>query len=138
MEMKSLKAAWKGSLLALTLATATGPLVLQPAQAQAQPLLYCFVSPNSSPGGPLGLCSSNFPSSTYSAFFEVRNLPSGDYSFVWSNSNGQLLSCTGHSCSVSYLGNLQTRDTIHVNYVNLQTGASDTLSRDVVIGGGPL
>lgn len=124
---------------ALAIAVAAGALAPQaPARAQAAPFLYCFVSPNSSPGGPLGLCSSNYPSNTYSASFEVRNLPAGSHSFVWTNEIGQILPCTTHRCTVQYLGGLQTTDTIYVNYVDPQTGQSNTLSRAVSIGGGPI
>ncbi|MCD9030904.1 hypothetical protein LDO32_04040 [Luteimonas sp. Y-2-2-4F] len=124
---------------ALAIAVAAGSLAPQaPASAQATAFLYCFVSPNGSPGGPAGLCSSNYPSDTYSALFEVRNLPAGNYSFVWTNEIGQILPCTTYRCTVQYLGRLQTTDTIYVNYVDQQTGQSNTLARVVSIGGGPL
>ncbi|WP_149193704.1 hypothetical protein [Luteimonas suaedae] len=106
------------------------------AEAQpASPFLYCFVSPNSQPGGPLGLCSSQYPSASYSASFSVQSLPAGTYSFVWTNEIGQVLPCTRSSCTVNYLGGMAINDVIYVNYTNTTTGASNTLSRAVAING---
>ncbi|MFD1299092.1 hypothetical protein ACFQ4Q_20910, partial [Lysobacter gummosus] len=67
------------------------------AGAQALPLgpvLYCFVGPNTQPPPPgnLGNCSTFYQgASSYSADFDIRNLPAGNYSFVWTNDNGLVL-----------------------------------------------
>ncbi|NZA27406.1 hypothetical protein H0E84_13525 [Luteimonas sp. SJ-92] len=124
-----------GIALALSM-VALGPGASGTAQAQFnQPFLYCFVSPNEMQGGPLGRCTSMYPSPSYSAYFAIHNLPAANYSFVWTNQNGQVLPCNSAHCTVNYIGGMAIGDTIHVNYTNLQTGASNTLSRALAING---
>lgn len=113
-----------------------------PATAQAQigsnPLLWCFVSPNDQPGtGPLGRCTSFYPASSYRADFEVRNLPAGSYSYVWTNEMGMVLPCTANRCSVTYRSGAGggVIDLVSVTYTNLATGEAKTLGRNVAIGG---
>ncbi|MBN7135989.1 hypothetical protein A7A76_14815 [Lysobacter enzymogenes] len=120
--------------------TAVGAAVV-PATAQAQvsgnPLLWCFIGPNDQPGnGPFGRCTTFYPSSSYRADFEVRNLPAGNYSYVWTNEVGMVLPCTTNRCYVTYRGaGGGIVDSVSVTYTNLATGQSDTLGRTVAIGG---
>lgn len=110
-----------------------------PAAAQSLPnrtVLHCYVTPNLQPMPPgnLGNCSTFVQgASSYTAKFEIRNLPAGNYSFVWTNDNGLILPCTTFKCSQSYRGGQPLTDVVNVTYTNLDTGASDTLSRDVLI-----
>lgn len=123
---------------ALALATVGAAAV--PATAQAQigsgPLLWCFVSPNDQPGtGPLGRCTSFYPASSYRADFELRNLPAGSYSYVWTNETGMVLPCTTQRCYVTYRSGAGVIDLVSVTYTNLATGEAKTLGRSVAIGG---
>ena len=117
-----------------------GPARAAPAAgAQALPLgpvLYCFVGPNTQPPPPgnLGKCSTFYQgASSYSADFDIRNLPAGNYSFVWTNDNGLVLPCTTKSCRTTYRGGMPIVDVVNVTYTDLATGIARTLSRDVQI-----
>lgn len=140
--MKSI--GWTLTQAALCGALALGALgsAAVPATAQAQigsnPLLWCFVSPNDQPGnGPLGRCTSFYPASSYRADFELRNLPAGSYSYVWTNEQGLVLPCTTQRCNVSYrtAAGGAVLDAVSVTYTNLATGEARTLGRTVAIGG---
>lgn len=125
---------------ALALAAAGSAVVPATAQAQvgSNPSLWCFVSPNDQPGnGPLGRCTSFYPSSSYRADFEVRNLPAGSYSYVWTNELGMVLPCTTHRCNATYRADAGggVIDLVSVTYTNLATGEAKTLARTVAIGG---
>lgn len=101
-----------------------------------RPVLYCFVSPNNLPAPPgnLGRCATFYQgASSYRADFQVRNLPAGNYSYVWSNDAGLILACNTQNCSQSYRGGRPLVDIVNVTYTNLDTGVSATLSRDVQI-----
>ncbi|MGO1072918.1 hypothetical protein [Lysobacter sp. CA199] len=101
-----------------------------------RPVLYCFVSPNNQPAPPgnLGRCATFYQgASSYRADFQVRNLPAGNYSYVWTNDNGLVLSCNTQNCSQTYRGGMPILDVVNVTYTDLATGVSNTLSRDVQI-----
>ena len=139
--MKTIGSMLAGAAVCGALAlTAVGAAVV-PATALAQvasnPLLWCFVGPNDQPGnGPFGRCTTFYPSSSYRADFEVRNLPAGNYSYVWTNEVGMVLPCTTNRCYVTYRGaGGGIVDSVSVTYTNLATGQSDTLGRTVAIGG---
>ncbi|QQP96902.1 hypothetical protein [Lysobacter enzymogenes] len=123
---------------ALALASVGSAVVPATAQAQigSNPLLWCFVGPNDQPGnGPLGRCTSFYPASSYRADFEVRNLPAGNYSYVWTNEVGMVLPCTSNRCNVTYRNGSGIVDLVSVTYTNLATGEAKTLGRTVAIGG---
>ncbi|MFK3648837.1 hypothetical protein ACI2IY_10405 [Lysobacter enzymogenes] len=123
---------------ALALASVGSAVVPATAQAQigSNPLLWCFVGPNDQPGnGPLGRCTSFYPASSYRADFEVRNLPAGNYSYVWTNEVGMVLPCTTNRCNVTYRNGSGIVDLVSVTYTNLATGEAKTLGRTVAIGG---
>lgn len=120
--------------------TAVGSAVA-PAAAQAQiglgPRLWCFVSPNDMPGDPnFGRCASFYPGSrTYRADLEVRGLPAGSYTYVWSSEWAGTLPCSTQSCTRTYRGDSPVSDLISVTYTNLATGESDTVANTVQING---
>ncbi|QQP99293.1 hypothetical protein [Lysobacter enzymogenes] len=140
--MKSIGSTLAHAALTGALALAAIGSFAVPATAQAQPgsnpLLWCFVGPNDQPGnGPFGRCTSFYPSSSYRADFEVRNLPAGNYSYVWTNDLGMVLPCTTNRCYVTYQSGAGggVIDTVSVTYTNLATGVATTLGRTVAIGG---
>lgn len=112
-----------------------------PASAQPNPtgtVLHCYVSPNDQPMPPgnLGRCTSFYPSPQgYVAEFEIRNLPAGSYSFVWTSDLGVVLPCSTAYCSQRYRGDMAVFDFVTVTYTNLATGEVKSLSRGVRIGG---
>lgn len=121
----------------LAAASASAPAAAQPgAQAITGSVLYCFVSPNEQPPvGNLGRCTSFYPASSYTAEFEIRNLPAGAYSYVWTTELGLVLPCTTSRCSQQYRGGMAISDIVNVTYTNLATGEARTLSRSVAING---
>lgn len=139
--MKTIGSMLAGAAVCGALALAAVGAAVVPATAQAQvasnPRLWCFVGPNDQPGnGPFGRCTTFYPSSSYRADFEVRNLPAGNYSYVWTNEVGMVLPCTTNRCYVTYRGaGGGIVDSVSVTYTNLATGQSDTLGRTVAIGG---
>lgn len=111
------------------------PAVAQPAP---RPVLHCYISPNDQPMPPgnLGRCASFHPgASSYRADFEIRNLPAGSYSFLWTTEMGLVLPCSTSSCRQTYRGNMPVSDIVNVTYTNQATGVSNTLSRSVQING---
>lgn len=124
-------------LFGSALAALLGSGAIAPAAAQTgQPVLYCFVGPNSQPPvGDFGRCSTNYPASSYTVVFEVRRLPAGSYSFVWTTESGLVLACATARCSQTYRGNMEISDIVSVTYTNLATGESRTLSRALAING---
>jgi len=132
-------AALSGALAMTAVGAAVAPVTAQ-AQVASNPLLWCFIGPNDQPGnGPFGRCTTFYPSNSYRADFEVRNLPAGNYSYVWTNEVGMVLPCTTNRCYVTYrgggAGGSGIIDSVSVTYTNLATGQSDTLGRTVAIGG---
>lgn len=132
---------------ALMNALACGALALvamgasAPASAQPNPtgtVLHCYVSPNDQPMPPgnLGRCTSSYPSPRgYVADFEIRNLPAGSYSFVWTSDLGVVLPCTTSQCSQRYRGDMAVFDFVSVTYTNLATGVAKSVGRSVRING---
>ncbi|MEH6421683.1 hypothetical protein [Pseudomonas sp. CGJS7] len=101
-----------------------------------RPVLYCFVSPNNlpAPAGNLGRGSSFYQgASSCRADVQVRNLPAGNYTYVWSNDAGLILACDTQNCSQRYRGGRPLVDIVNVTRTNLDIGVSATLSRDVQI-----
>lgn len=128
-------AALVGALALASVGSAVVPATAQ-AQVGSNPLLWCFVGPNDQPGnGPFGRCTSFYPASSYRADFEVRNLPAGSYSYVWTNEVGMVLPCTTNRCNVTYRNGSGIVDLVSVTYTNLATGEAKTLGRTVAIGG---
>ncbi|MGO1000927.1 hypothetical protein [Lysobacter sp. CA196] len=124
-------------VVACAVALVSTPAAAQPsAQAITGPVLYCFVSPNDQPPvGNFGRCTSFYPASSYTAAFEIRNLPTGSYSYVWTTEMGLVLPCTASRCSQQYRGGMAISDIVNVTYTNLATGEAKTLSRSVAING---
>lgn len=112
-----------------------------PASAQPNPtgtVLHCYVSPNDQPMPPgnIGRCTSFYPSPHgYVAEFEIRNLPAGSYSFVWTSDLGVVLPCSTGYCSQRYRGDMAVFDFVTVTYTDLATGVAKSVSRSVRIGG---
>lgn len=125
-------------LAAAVTASAFAPAAAQQIipQAITGPVLYCFVSPNEQPPvGNFGRCTSFYPASSYTADFEIRNLPAGNYSYVWTTELGLVLPCTASRCSQQYRGGMAISDIVNVTYTNLATGEAKTLSRSLAING---
>ncbi|QWP75600.1 hypothetical protein J5226_18580 [Lysobacter sp. K5869] len=129
-------AALCGALALAAIGSAAAPSTAQ-AQIGNRPRLWCFVSPNDLPGDPnFGRCASFYPgASSYRADFDVRNLPAGSYTYVWTSELAGVLPCTTQSCTRTYRGSAPVSDLVTVTYTNTATGASATLGANVQING---
>lgn len=133
--MKPQGPALMGSLFGSALAALLGAAASAPVAAQTtQPVLYRFFGPSGQPPvGDFGRCSSHHSASSYTAVFELRRLPAGDYGCAWTTESGLALAGPAARCSQTYRGGMEVADIVDVTCTNRASGESKTPNRPLPI-----